>query len=73
MRERECRILREEDIHTGFWQRNLKERDHLEELGADARILLKWKLNIFSYRNEQMHTCDNVQLCTFVYYTDTFL
>jgi len=29
-------------MHTGFRYENLKERDHLEELGVDVRILLKW-------------------------------
>jgi hypothetical protein len=27
-------------VHTGFWQGNLRERDHLEDLGIDGRI--KW-------------------------------
>ena len=29
-------------MHTGFWRRNLRERDDLESLGVDARIMLKW-------------------------------
>jgi hypothetical protein len=29
---------------TGFWWRNLKEREHLEDLIADGRIMLKWIL-----------------------------
>jgi len=28
-------------MHTGFWWGNLRERDHLEELGDDRRIILK--------------------------------
>jgi hypothetical protein len=28
-------------IHSGFLWGNLKERDHLEDLGADWRIILK--------------------------------
>jgi len=24
------------------WQVNVKERDHLEEVGVDVRIILKW-------------------------------
>jgi hypothetical protein len=28
-------------VNTGFWW-DLKERDHLEDIGADARIILKW-------------------------------
>jgi hypothetical protein len=27
---------------TKFWSRNLRETDHLEYLGADERIILKW-------------------------------
>ena len=29
-------------IYTGFWLENLKERDFLEYLGVDGRIMLKW-------------------------------
>jgi hypothetical protein len=29
------------EMHTEFWLVNLKERDHLEELGTDGRIILK--------------------------------
>ena len=28
-------------MRTGFWCGNLRERDHLEDLGVDGRILLK--------------------------------
>ena len=28
-------------MHSGFWWRNLRERNHLEDLGADRRIILK--------------------------------
>ena len=31
-------------VHTGFWWGNLRVRDHLEELGKDGRIILKWVL-----------------------------
>jgi len=27
---------------TGFWWRNLKEREHLEDPGVDRRIILRW-------------------------------
>jgi hypothetical protein len=29
-------------VHTGFWWGDLREGDHLEDLGVDRRILLKW-------------------------------
>ena len=28
-------------MYTGFWRGNLKERDHLEDLDVDERIILK--------------------------------
>jgi len=32
------------EVYTGFWWRNLRERDHLEDLGVDGRIILRWIL-----------------------------
>jgi len=29
-------------VHTEFWWWDLRERDHLEDLGIDGSILLKW-------------------------------
>jgi hypothetical protein len=29
------------EVHTGFWWGNLMERNHLEDLGVDGRIILK--------------------------------
>jgi hypothetical protein len=29
-------------VYTGFWWGDLMERDHLEDLGADGRVILKW-------------------------------
>jgi hypothetical protein len=30
------------EVHTGFWWGNLRERDHLENLGIVGMIMLKW-------------------------------
>jgi hypothetical protein len=30
------------EVHTGFWWGDLRERDHLEDLRIDWRIILKW-------------------------------
>jgi hypothetical protein len=30
-------------VRTGFWRRNLRERDHLEYLGVDGRIFKSFK------------------------------
>jgi hypothetical protein len=31
-----------EEMHTGFWLGNLREGDHLGDLGIDGMIILKW-------------------------------
>ena len=31
-----------EEVHTGFWWGNMRERDHLEDPGVDGRIMLRW-------------------------------
>jgi len=31
-----------ERVLTGFWWGDLRERDHLEDLGIDWRIILQW-------------------------------
>jgi hypothetical protein len=40
------------DAYTGFWWRNLRERDHLEEPGVDGRILnwiyRKWNVGAWT-------------------------
>jgi len=33
------------EVHAGFWWGNPREGDHLEELGVDGRIVLKWILH----------------------------
>jgi len=30
------------EMYTGFWCRNLRERDHLKDPGLDWRIILRW-------------------------------
>jgi hypothetical protein len=32
-------------MYTGFWWGNLIERDHLEDIDVDGRIILKWSLS----------------------------
>jgi hypothetical protein len=29
-------------VLTGFWWKNLREEDQLEDLGVDRKIILKW-------------------------------
>ena len=29
-------------MHRMFWYGTLRERDHLEDLGVDVRMILKW-------------------------------
>ena len=31
-----------EEVYTGFWWGNLRERDHLDDPGVDGRIILRW-------------------------------
>jgi hypothetical protein len=35
-------VQRREEVHTGFWWGNLRERDHSEDPGVDGRIILRW-------------------------------
>ena len=36
------RIWETEEVHTGFWWRNLNYGGDLENLDLDGRIILKW-------------------------------
>jgi len=31
-----------EEVRTEFWWGNLRERGHMEDLGVDRRLILKW-------------------------------
>jgi len=31
-----------EEGHTGFWCGNLRERNHLDDLEVDGKIILRW-------------------------------
>jgi len=31
-----------EEVHTGFWWGNLRERGHVGDAGVDGRIILRW-------------------------------
>jgi len=31
-----------EEVYTGFWWGNQRERDHLEDQGVDGTIILRW-------------------------------
>jgi len=33
------------EVYMGFWWRNLRERDHLEGIGVEGIIILKWGFN----------------------------
>jgi len=37
-----CSTYGEGEACTGFWRRNLGERDHLGDPGVDGRIILRW-------------------------------
>jgi len=39
-----CSTYGGEEVYTGIWLRNLRERDHLEETGLDVGIILRWIL-----------------------------
>jgi len=30
------------EVYTGFWWRNLRVRDHLEDPSVDGKIILRW-------------------------------
>ena len=42
-------IWETQKVHTGFWWGDLMERDRLEDLGIDWRIVLKWIFNTWDW------------------------
>ena len=40
-------------MHTGFWWGEMRERDHLKDVGADGTIIIKW---IFKTWDEEAWT-----------------
>jgi hypothetical protein len=39
------------EVYTGFWWRNVRERDHLEDPGLDERIISRWLFGKWNWRN----------------------
>ena len=37
-----CSTYGGREVYIRFWQGNLRENDHLEDLGVDGRIMLRW-------------------------------
>jgi len=35
-------VWRTGEVHKGFWWLELRERDYLEDMGRDGRVLLRW-------------------------------
>jgi hypothetical protein len=35
-------VWEKQQLHTGFWWENLRERSHLEDVDDDGKIILKW-------------------------------
>jgi hypothetical protein len=44
----------EENAHTDLVG---KTREHLEELSIDGKVILTGKRVLYSFKNQQMHTC----------------
>jgi len=37
-----CSTWGRAEVYTGFWWRNLRYRDYLEDPGIDGKIILRW-------------------------------
>jgi hypothetical protein len=53
-------VWRSEEVHTGFWCGNVRERKYLEDPDADGRIILRW---IFRKWDGVMDWIDLAQRC----------
>jgi len=36
-------------VYIGFWWGNLRDRDHLEDLGIDGSVILRWIFRKWGY------------------------
>ena len=43
------------EVYIGFWWRNLREGDHLEEPGIDGTIILRWIFRTWSGGMDWIH------------------
>jgi len=41
-------------VHTGIWWGNLRERDHLDDLGIDGSIILKWLFKMWDWEGHAL-------------------
>jgi hypothetical protein len=35
-------VMGGEEVYTGFWRGDVREKDYLEDTGVDGRVILKW-------------------------------
>ena len=47
------------EVRTGFWWRYLGERDHLEELDVDGKIVFKWIFENWGCRGMDLIALDH--------------
>jgi hypothetical protein len=50
-------------MHTNVEMKNFKERDYLEDLGVDPRIILKWTLKKQVVRDDVIHVAPERDTC----------
>ena len=51
-----------------FTWRNLRERDHLEELGVDGRMILKWTSKKYKGGVNGIYMAEHVEDCRDCFY-----